>query len=93
MTFTFNGDQLIGSIMLIFLAGSFLGAWLEKHHLGSKEEIEAMEDEIEALQQEIMRAEKDKDYLRELLWDLSQHPAIPHLTKDRNRNRRMKSVK
>ena len=95
MTFTFGGDQLVAFIMFLFLAGSVFGAWFERHHSGTNEEIEALEDEIESLQQEILRAEKDKDHLRELLWEFSQHPAIPHLLKDRQRAnaKRIKSVK
>lgn len=94
MTFTFNGDEVVAYIMLIFLAGSMFGYWIEKHWFGN-DEIEALEDENEALQQEILRAEKDKDHLRELLWAMSQHPAIPHLAKDRQRAnaKRIRSVK
>lgn len=94
MTFTFNGDQLVASIMLVFLTGSYFGYWVEKHFIGN-DEIEELEDELEALQSEILRAEKDKDYLRELLWELSQHPAIMHLAKDRQRAnaKRIRSVK
>lgn len=94
MTFTFGSDQLVASIMLVFLAGSYFGYWVEKHWIGN-DEIEALEIELEALQDEILRAEKDKDHLRELLWAMSQHPAIPHLAKDRQRAnaKRIRSVK
>lgn len=92
MTFTFGSDQFVALIMAIFLAGSIFGAWFEKRYSGTIDEIETLEDEIEALQQEILRAEKDKDHLRELLWDLTRHPAIPHLLND-HKSRRIKGVK
>lgn len=94
MEFTFNSDQLLAGVMFVFIIGSAFGAWWEKNHSGIKEDLESLEDEIEVLQQEILRSEKDKDYLRELLYDLSSHPAIPHLAKDRAKaRRRIKAVK
>lgn len=93
MTFTFNGDEIVAYIMLIFLTGSMFGYWFQKNHSGTLEEIEVLEDELEALQDEILRAEKDKDHLRELLWEMSQHPAIPHLAKGSANARRIRGVK
>ena len=88
MEFTFNSDQAMAAIMLIFVVGAAFGTWWEKRYSGLKDEVEALEDEVEALQTEILKAEKDKDFLRELLWDLGQHPAVMHLVKDRNRARK-----
>lgn len=94
MEFTFNSDQLFAGIMLFFILGAAFGTWFEKTHSSLKDEIDELEDEVEILQQEILRSEKDKDYLRELLYDLSSHPAIPHLAKDRAKaRRRIKAVK
>lgn len=93
MTFTFNSDQIMAGVILIFIFGAVFGTLWERRESGKDGEIEMLEDEIEVLQQEILCAEKDKDHLRELLWDLSQHPAIPHLLKDKNKARRMKAVK
>lgn len=93
MTFTFNGDQLVAMIMAIFLAGSVFGSWFEKNYSGTNEEIEMLEDENEALQQEILRAEKDKDVLREILYEATAHPAVKHLLNDRRKARGLKPVK
>ena len=88
MEFTFNSDQAMAAIMLIFIVGAAFGTWWEKNHSGLREEVEALEDEVEALQTEILKAEKDKDFLRELLWDANNHPAVKHLIADRNRARK-----
>ena len=94
MEFTFNSDQLFAGVMFFFIIGAAFGTWWEKAHSSLKDEVEELEDEVEILQQEILRSEKDKDYLRELLYDLSSHPAIPHLVKDRAKaRRRIKATK
>ena len=93
MTFTFNTTQAMAMIMLFFLLGAMFGVYWERHQSGTKEEIEILEDEVESLQTEILKAEKDKDFLRELLYDATHHPAISHLVADRRKTRGLKPIK
>lgn len=93
MTLTFTTAQAMGLIIMSFIAGLAWGVYFEREHGSTRAEIEALEDEIEELQTDILRSEKDKDSLREIIYDALAHPAVKHLINDRRKARGLKSIR